>query len=472
MMRTFFRRGAPLAALLLGLVAGCQRNLDKNATTGSGTTTTVGSGALQQGSGSAAPARDIDSKDILARAGADVAAETLVKHVLVSWKDLADVFGGQQDPRGAERTNAQAADLALELAGKLKADPTQIDALIKEHTEDKASIGGEGYPVTPTAGMVDGFKNLALRLKLGEVGVVKSEFGYHVMIRVVPPPPDPLESADVLARPVVVPTTDTYFKHVLIRWKDSPLAAQVPLDERATNRTKAEADVIAQDVLGKARLAGADMAALMKQFSEDPNSKETGEAYPVPPDVPQDDKLIKMLFRLKDNEVALVKTEFGWHVLQRVPAPPPPPPDTLQTLDILARAPVTTKATVKHILLGWDKVNSGDPRAVKRDRKALEALVAKTVGQLKKGAKIEALMKELSEDPGSAQSGDSYDATPDARLVPPFKDLAMRLNVGEVGVVKTDFGIHIMQRVADKAAEAPAPAAGSAAPAGSAAAPN
>ena len=58
-----------------------------------------------------------------------------------------------------------------------------------------------------------------------------------------------------------------------------------------------------------------------------------------------------------------------------------------------------------------------------------------------------ALMAELSEDPGSAKSGQSYDVTPDAGLVEPFKNLSLRLNKDEVGVVKTQFGIHIIQRV-------------------------
>ena len=70
-----------------------------------------------------------------------------------------------------------------------------------------------------------------------------------------------------------------------------------------------------------------------------------------------------------------------------------------------------------------------------------------TVAKLKKGDKIEPLMAKLSEDPGSAKSGEGYDVTPDAGLVEPFKDLSLRLNVGEVGVVKSQFGIHIIQRV-------------------------
>ena len=69
------------------------------------------------------------------------------------------------------------------------------------------------------------------------------------------------------------------------------------------------------------------------------------------------------------------------------------------------------------------------------------------IAKLEKGDKIETLMKELSEDPGSAKTGEGYDVTPDAGLVPPFKNLALRLNKGEVGVVKTEFGIHIIQRV-------------------------
>ena len=38
-------------------------------------------------------------------------------------------------------------------------------------------------------------------------------------------------------------------------------------------------------------------------------------------------------------------------------------------------------------------------------------------------------MKELSDDPGSAQAGTSYDVTPDAQLVPPFKQLSLRLRL-------------------------------------------
>ena len=61
--------------------------------------------------------------------------------------------------------------------------------------------------------------------------------------------------------------------------------------------------------------------------------------------------------------------------------------------------------------------------------------------------KIEAIMAEISEDPGSAQSGDAYDVAPGARLVPEFIQLGLRLNVGEAGIVETVYGYHVIQRV-------------------------
>ena len=64
-----------------------------------------------------------------------------------------------------------------------------------------------------------------------------------------------------------------------------------------------------------------------------------------------------------------------------------------------------------------------------------------------------ALMKEYSEDPGSKDNARVYDVTPDAPMVEPFKNLSLRLKVGEAGLVKSPFGWHVIKRV-------PPPAAG------------
>lgn len=115
--------------------------------------------------------------------------------------------------------------------------------------------------------------------------------------------------------------------------------------------------------------------------------------------------------------------------------------------DILAREPVANTAEIQHILVGWkDLEQSHDDRAKQRTKAEAEALVRSLLTQIKAGADFAMLMKQYSEDPGSATTGRAYPVSPDAQLVIEFKQLGLRLNVGEVGVVQSDFGFHIMKR--------------------------
>ncbi len=458
------KRIALLVLVLLPLAASCEKAkskldpaLDESKTMTSTTDhqqVSVGSGSATAGKNPheiATPGKDIDSKDILARA--ETSPAVTVKHVLIGWKDLAASYRGHMDPRAEKRTNDEAVKLAQDTLAKLQADPKQLDKLVADLSEDPGSKGGDPYEVKADTAFVPEFKNLALRLKVNEAGIVKTNYGYHVIMRIPPPPPDPLESADILARTDVA-TGEVKVQHVLIGWKGAPGA-------RTATRTKEEADALTKKVFDLAK-SGKPMPELMKEFSEDPGSKDNARIYDVAPDAPMVEPFKNLSLRLKENEVGIVKSPFGFHVIKRVP---PPPPDVLESADILKREPTTKSAKVKHILLGWKEVHAEDERGKNRDRAALEKLVKETVKKLQGGAKIEPLMTELSEDPGSAKSGESYDVTPDAGLVPPFKNLSLRLKSGEVGVVKTDFGIHIIQRVdgmpgqpAEKPPAAPAPA--------------
>ncbi|MBZ0231636.1 MAG: peptidylprolyl isomerase, partial [Deltaproteobacteria bacterium] len=250
---------------VVALAAGCQR-ADKNENKAGGSSTSGPAGST-----------DLDSKDILART--ETSPEVDVKHVLVGWSELAEAYGGNLDPRAAKRSQADAARLATEILGKLKKDPAQIDALVKQHSEDPGSLRGEPYTVRADAPFVPEFKNLALRLKANEAGIVKTRFGYHVMVRPAPPPPDPLASNDILARP---PTKDrVHVQHILLGWKGVP-AARPNQDPRAAARDKAATDKLAKELLDRVR-AGEDMPKLMKEFSEDPGSKDNGRVYEVQP---------------------------------------------------------------------------------------------------------------------------------------------------------------------------------------------
>ena len=126
---------------------------------------------------------------------------------------------------------------------------------------------------------------------------------------------------------------------------------------------------------------------------------------------------------------------------------PTPQVSPVVSSDILAREPVANLAKVKHILIGWKDLDTHDPRADNRTKAQAEAIVKKLMDQLEAGADFDQLMKQSSEDPGSASSGTAFEVSPDAQLVIEFKQLGLRLHVGEIGVVQSDYGFHIMKRV-------------------------
>src|SRR6185437_2164319 len=180
--------------------------------------------ATGSAAGSAAPVVDITSKDILARP--NPADEVDVMWVLVAWKDLdATTYQGQIDKRAANRSNADAAKMAQDIRDKLKADPSQIDTLVKTVSEQPGGGDPEPIELNKQTKLPPEFKplvDLALRLQPNEVGIVSTPLGYHVIMRVPPAPPDPLESSDIMARPAQPGPVEV--EHVLVGWQDVPAA--------------------------------------------------------------------------------------------------------------------------------------------------------------------------------------------------------------------------------------------------------
>lgn len=128
-----------------------------------------------------APRSGVVSWDILERE--PVANTASVKHILISWEDLADSFGGRQDPRAQKRSMKDAETEIKSLLGQLKAGG-DFDALMKAHSEDVGSAqSGRPFTVTPDAQLVIEFRQLSLRLNPGEMGVCQSDFGFHIIKR-------------------------------------------------------------------------------------------------------------------------------------------------------------------------------------------------------------------------------------------------------------------------------------------------
>ena len=129
----------------------------------------------------APPVSPVVSADILARE--PLANTATVKHILISWKDLADTFQGHLDPRAEKRTKADAEAEVRSLLKQLEAG-ADFDTVMQASSEDTGSArSGRPFTVTPDASLVIEFRQLSLRLRPGEVGVCQSDFGFHIIKR-------------------------------------------------------------------------------------------------------------------------------------------------------------------------------------------------------------------------------------------------------------------------------------------------
>ena len=129
----------------------------------------------------AATVSSVVSSDILARE--PIANTATVKHILISWHDLGETFGGRLDPRADKRSKADAEAEVRSLLKQLQ-DGADFDAVMKAHSEDLGSaMSGRTFTVTPDAQLVIEFRQLSLRLRPGEFGVCQSDFGFHIIKR-------------------------------------------------------------------------------------------------------------------------------------------------------------------------------------------------------------------------------------------------------------------------------------------------
>jgi hypothetical protein len=127
------------------------------------------------------PASPVVSSDILARE--PITNSATVKHILISWRDLADAFQGHLDQRAEKRSKEDAEAEVRSLIKQLQ-DGADFDAVMKAHSEDVGSaMSGRTFTVTPDAQLVIEFRQLSLRLKPGEFGVCQSDFGFHIIKR-------------------------------------------------------------------------------------------------------------------------------------------------------------------------------------------------------------------------------------------------------------------------------------------------
>jgi hypothetical protein len=134
---------------------------------------------------------NVDPKDVAYDHSRDAiprVAKAKVTHILLSWKGKGSV-----KPKDPNRTQEQAKKLAEEIWQKYNAAPdADKDKVWKElqvqYNEDSGNVHNV-YDVTPSAGLVQEFKDTALETAVGKVRITmvapeKLTYGYHVVRRI------------------------------------------------------------------------------------------------------------------------------------------------------------------------------------------------------------------------------------------------------------------------------------------------
>ena len=125
--------------------------------------------------------------------------------------------------------------------------------------------------------------------------------------------------------------------------------------------------------------------------------------------------------------------------------------DRLVVTDEEAKAYITEKGyiTAKHILFDTTDGETGEP--LSDEAKAeIKAIAQEALDKIKSGEQdYDAVMNELSADPGLSSNPDGY-FFKKGEMVAPFEDAAYALEVGQMSeIVESEFGFHIIKRVED-----------------------
>lgn len=106
---------------------------------------------------------------------------------------------------------------------------------------------------------------------------------------------------------------------------------------------------------------------------------------------------------------------------------------------------------VRHILIPFLGSQSADPTVIQTEAQA-KATADSLLAVIKSDrTKFPELVKTFSSDQGSIEKEGRYDWHPYNTMVPEFNDFEFEGNVGDLGVVKTAFGFHIIEIEGQKA---------------------
>ncbi len=115
----------------------------------------------------------------------------------------------------------------------------------------------------------------------------------------------------------------------------------------------------------------------------------------------------------------------------------------LSKLVEIKQMPDSVKA--RHILIPFLGARSANPAITQNEEEAKKSADSLLVVLKNDNSKFEDFAKNLSSDTGSGAKGGDLGWFPYERMVPEFRDFCFENKVGDINVVKSDFGFHIIE---------------------------
>ena len=97
--------------------------------------------------------------------------------------------------------------------------------------------------------------------------------------------------------------------------------------------------------------------------------------------------------------------------------------------------------TVRHILFFYEGMDPDNPRSSEVSKEMAESALQR----VQAGEDFAGLVAELTEDTASVETGGEYTFTRNDSFVGEFMDWAFAAEVGDTGIVETDYGYHVMR---------------------------
>ena len=112
---------------------------------------------------------------------------------------------------------------------------------------------------------------------------------------------------------------------------------------------------------------------------------------------------------------------------------------------VIAEKQLPDSVKVRHILIPFVGASSAGPNVIQTEAEAKQTADSVLTVVKANSTKFPELVESLSSDQGSKANEGRYDWFPYNRMVPEFRDFSFEGNTGDIGVVQTAFGFHIIE---------------------------